>query len=102
MHRPSGKLAHVVPKGAPAAFPQGGCILRCKPVLQAFGWSYLAVSGNELIEGNLLGSDGVEAVVGPLGFAQIHKHFPVVVFGAGPVVERNEAINRIPIAPGVA
>ncbi len=89
-------------KGAPAAFPQGGGVLGCKPILQTFGWCHLAVAGDELIERHLLRCDGVEAVVGPLRLAQIHEHFPVVILGTSTIVEGNEAINRIPIAPGIA
>ena len=57
-----------------------------KPVFQTFGKGYLAVTGDELVKGHLFGRNRGEAVVGPLGIAQVHEDLPLVILVAGPVV----------------
>ena len=78
----------------------GGIEIRGKPVFHALGQGDFAVAGDELIEGHLFGDDGIEAVVVPLGVAEIGEHLPVVFGMAGTGVEGNEILDGIARSTG--
>ena len=107
MDWPGRELAPVVAEGALAPLEcspviriialEGGF----KPLVHVLGQGHLAVTRDELVKRHLFGRNRIETVVGPLGVAQIHEHFPAVLLVTGPVVEGDQTINCIAGSAGI-
>ena len=104
VHGHSRKLAHEVAKGTLAPFErspvirvitlEGGFV----PLVHVLGQGHLAIAGDELVEGYLLGRNGIETMVRPIGIAQVKKHVPTIPLYAGgrrgrPARRRSPAIR---------
>ena len=72
-----GEFAHVVAEGALSLLHRYKAVW-VHPFLQALGEGDFAVAGDKLVVRNLLGGNGVEAVVIPIGVTEVHEHLPFI------------------------